>query len=147
MIDELVALRYAAAIAAVDQDIVSAFGDQLKGNWLAKHYFEIVTEVVGFDTSTGHSTHPLPPRPEEGRCAPVLASGVFASPKKRARTQSSTYAASETRLVAVTVAGCHARQSSRLDAILLKAAVLEVPEGVRWVTVMDRKTKCSKKRS
>jgi hypothetical protein len=45
----------------------------------------------------------------------------------------------------VSVADCHSRDASGSDSIVLKAAVVYVPDELRWVDVTDRKTKTQQK--
>ena len=146
----------------------------MKTKWLARHYFEIVSEVVDAvalgsscaargqlsesvesesRASIGvsdvgllapSSLSPVP-KVRERRLASVRAADVFASPKKRVRSESSQIDVSRTQPITVTVAECHARDTSRSDAVLLKVAVLDFPAEPRWVTVTDKKSKAEEK--
>ena len=167
-IDELVLTRFNADVASIDENIIRGCADQLRRNWLKKHYVEVVREVLGSTTAhsparaSSASTVQAParvssvsteavsrvsvsPRRSPARAPSISSqtiSNVFVSPKKRARTAASATAGVESQPRSFTIGQFHTELGLRTDANVVKAAVLHFVEP-HMVTVPDRKTKAS----
>ena len=142
-IDDMVAERYGQAVATIDEGLRQAMADTLWKNWLAQHYFDTVREVVG-------AAPPRAPQNSEQdgrsrrRSAP-LSTDAFVVPKRRAKAKATPSNALESGPALVSVADCHSRDATGTDSLMVRAAVVYVPDELRWVDVTDRKTKAQQK--
>ena len=140
-IEDLLLSRYRTATTGIDATMLESVGEEMWMNFISKHYYNIVREIVDEVDATSV-------RKETGvKKSRSSGSNVnaFASPMKKAKTKVSPACSTTKELAIVTVNECHTRDSKASEAVVLKAAVMHYPDDISWVDVTNRRTKQKQK--